>query len=195
MKRLYKSLGLIILIVGLSACGGPDTETAPPPQDATDEEETIMRSEPGEAPPVGDDLTLDSPAEADAVEQARAQREQLREQRAGDRHWWADDALAERLGLDPDQRSALLEAREALHRARIEGRERMRAQRELQRQADTAGDHERLEELQAQTNRLREQMNAAEQAWQEDLRAVLHPEQIERLAEEQPELVQPPADR
>ncbi len=195
MHRCHKTLGMIAFAVGLSACGGPDTETAPPPPEPANGNDNFARSEPAEAPPDPGELTLDSIAETDPLEEARAQRQQLREQRGRNRHWWDDDALAERLGLNPDQRSALLEAREALHRVRTEGRERMRSQRELQRHADTAGDRERLEELQAQTNALRQQMDAAEQAWQEDLRAVLRHEQIERLAEERPDLVQPPADR
>lgn len=200
----YKVLIISVFSLFLIACGGQDTETAPPPppdsETATEQPEAPVRSEPGDQPPPpvepGDAAGVDPEALAESergrLEQARAERQALRgERRQADTGWWADEALAERLGLDTEQRTALLEAREALMAARLEGRTRLQQQRSAMRTAEQTQQAERLAELQASTDELLAGMDEAEQLWQSTVREVLNTEQLERLRQAEPESLEP----
>ncbi len=181
MTYLLRFLVLTGLALALSACGGADQETAPAPEP----EQTVetapapQRAEPADPPPPA--LEADPAAEDDALARARAQRESLRGTRSEEVAWWDDEELAARLGLDPDQRATLLEVREALHDARLEGRTQLR---ELRGQArGLEGDADRLAELQTSIGQVREQMEEAETSWQETVRVTLSPTQLEQLEE------------
>lgn len=190
MMHGLRLLMIAALSLGLTACGGQDTETAPAPapEEAAPERLAPARAEPADQPPASPDPADEPAAQGEAM--ARAERERLRQQRGdGEVRWWDDDALAERLGLDPEQRSRLLEAREALLAARLEGRTRLREQRELGTQLDPQSDADRLTELQRSIGGVREQLEQAEFRWEETIRDTLHPEQqrqLDELIEPQP---------
>jgi hypothetical protein len=95
--------------------------------------------------------------------------------------WLDDDELAEHLQLEPEQRTSLLEAREALYQARLEGREQMEMQRDLEMEA--AGDADRLAEQREQSGLIEQELDEAEMRWQEDVRTALSPEQLRQLEE------------
>lgn len=179
MMRLFKFLIVPALALVLAACGDPDTETAPPPEPErpTDPVAAPERAEPAEPPPP--DMEADPEAELEALTEARAERERFRTARRQPEHWWDDDTFVEELGLDPDQRASLLEVREALHEARLEGRTRLRELRGEARALE--GDEERLAELQTSIGEVRERLDAAEGRWQDTVRSTLRPEQLEQL--------------
>ena len=186
MSHRLSLLVIPILSLGLIACGGPDTETAPPPAEPDqtfEDRQAPERAEPADALPPARTQTEPAAveADADALTRVRAERERLRERRAPEIRWWDDDALVEQLGLDPDQRSALLEAREALHEARLEGRGRLREERERAGQLDRQSDQERLSELQTGVGELRARLDEAEEGWQTTVRDTLRPEQLRQL--------------
>ena len=154
-----------------------------------------VRSEPADAPPTAA-IPQGAMAEPvpDELAQARSQRQELREQgRAADSGWWDDETLAERLGLEPEQRSALLEARATLLGARLEGRTRLSEQRSTLRGTQDAGDPERLAELRESRQAVNREIEAAEQVWEDAVQSILNREQLERLRAEQPETLERPS--
>lgn len=188
MRFDYKSLIFVFFPLFLIACGDQNTETAPPPapasETATEQPEAPVRSEPADRPPPPSEHEGATGADPEALEQARAGRQVLRERRQTESGWWTD---AERLGLDPEQHTALLEAREALMAARLEGRTRL----QQLRTAEQGQQAERLAELQASREELLAGMDEAEQLWQSTLREVLNTEQLERLRQADPEALEP----
>lgn len=198
MCSIVKGLGPLIIVLLLGACGGQDSATETAPQPASDNVEPAPRSTPAEAPPDPAGpvrRTADSDLAPDALQYARAERERLRERFAPTRTGWDDEQLAELLDLNAEQLRQLQQARETLLAERVSGRNLLRAQRDLQVQAETAGDSIRLEEAQAQTRQVRARLERAEQAWLEALRSILDADQLQRLSEQRPELVQPANDR
>lgn len=195
MSQLSRYATLLILTLALGACGGQDTETAP----AAESESTApqpapaVRSEPADAPPAPLDPDTDLYSESTDLDQARAERQRIREQRQTDSGWWDDEALSERLGLESEQRAALLDARQALHSARLEGRTRLREQRSAVRSRQDREDAERLEELRQSREAIRGDMEAAEQVWQTAVGRILNQDQLELLQAEHPEALDPPA--
>ncbi|TVS11173.1 MAG: hypothetical protein EA419_08805 [Wenzhouxiangella sp.] len=174
------------LSLGLIACGGQDTETAPPPPEAEemiDDRQAPERAEPADVPPAERELREQTApaADTDPLIRARTERERLRERRGEEIRWWDDDTLAEQLGLDPDQRSTLLEAREALHEARLEGRGQLREQRDRAGELDPQSDQDRLAELQTSVGEIRERLDEAEEGWHTTVRDTLRPEQLRQL--------------
>lgn len=196
MRSLEKWLSPLIVALLLGACGGqdPDTAAAPEPENV----EPAPRSAPAEAPPdpAG---PVRRAAEAgvapEALQHARTERDRLRERYTPTRTGWDDEQLAELLDLNAGQRRELQQARETLLAERVSSRNLLRAQRDLQLQAETAGDLTRLEEVQAQTRQLRAQLERAEQAWLEALRSILDADQFQRLSEQRPELLQAASNR
>lgn len=195
MPLNYKTLITLAFSLALTACGGHDSETAPPPppeaETAAEQPEAPLRSEPADEPPPPIEPEAAAGADPEALEQARAERQALRERRQAGSGWWTDEALAERLGLDPEQRTAVLEAREALMAARLEGRTRLQQQQVTMRAAEQTQESERLAELRASRDEIVAGLDDAEQAWQATLRDVLNTEQLERLRQEQPEALEP----
>ncbi len=170
-------IGLALALIG---CGGPDTETAVPPEP---EETAETREAPRRDEPV--DRELEALTEGPTTEHEATV--EVREEHDGvilddDReevNWWDDDELAESLGLEPEQRTRLLEAREALLDARMEGRARMDQQRDLEPQAE--GDADRLAELRESAGLIQQEMDEAEQLWQDTVITTLRPEQLEQI--------------
>ena len=195
MPLNYKTLITLTFSLALTACGGHDSETAPPPppeaETAAEQPEAPLRSEPADEPPPPIEPEAAAGADPEALEQARAERQALRERRQAGSGWWTDEALAERLGLDPEQRTAVLEAREALMAARLEGRTRLQQQQVTMRAAEQTQESERLAELRASRDEIVAGLDDAEQAWQATLRDVLNTEQLERLRQEQPKALEP----
>ena len=195
MPLNYKTLITLAFSLALTACGGHDSETAPPPppeaETAAEQPEAPLRSEPADEPPPPIEPEAAAGAGPEALEQARAERQALRERRQAGSGWWTDEALAERLGLDPEQRTAVLEAREALMAARLEGRTRLQQQQVTMRAAEQTQESERLAELRASRDEIVAGLDDAEQAWQATLRDVLNTEQLERLRQEQPKALEP----
>lgn len=179
MMHPSKVLFLALPALALIACGGQDTETAPAPEpeQSVQSAPAAQRAEPADAAPPS--ATPDPAADPEAIARARTDREQLRSGRGEEVHWWDDDALAAELGLDPQQRAALLEVREALHASRLEGRRQLR---ELRGQAaGLEGDAARLAELQTSIGELRERLDQTEDRWQDTVRDTLSPTQLEQL--------------
>ena len=194
MTCTFRLTSSLLLILALTACGDQDTETAPLPARETapaEQPETTGRSGPANeaAPAVAPDAT--EVTDRQALQQLRAERQALRERRQGERGWWSDEALSERLGLDPEQRAALLQARETLLTARLEGRTRLQQQRVALRAAEQAQQAERLAELQATRDNMLSALEDAEQLWQSTARDILNTEQLERLREERPGALEP----
>ena len=184
LHRLLLSASLALVLAG---CGSPEPEDSQPtaPESRSAPLAGPQRATPAEfAPPARADNEGTEPA---AIAQAQAERQALRDQRGEQLSWWEDDDLARELGLEDHQRQALLTAREELQRTRMDTRERLRAQRDLQRQAERRGDQNRLAEVRARTADLQQQLHEAGQAWDQSLRNILEPDQIDRLLERQPD--------
>lgn len=181
MRQLLTLASAFVFLLVLSACGGQDTETAVPPDPEPFPEETQPadeRTEPVEPTPPA--VTQDTLPEQGVMPPIVEHDERLTED-GQEVHWWDDDELAEKLGLEPEQRTRLLEAREALHDARVEGRARLAEQRDLE--AEVAGDAERLGELRESAGRIDEELEAAEAGWQVTVRTILTPEQYAEIAD------------
>lgn len=195
MSQMRKFTTLLILTLALGACGGQDTETSP----AAESESTApqpapaVRSEPADAPPAPLDPDTDLHSESTDLDQARAERQRIREQRQADSGWWDNEALSERLGLEPEQSAALLDARKALYSARLEGRTRLREQRATVRSTPEREDAERLEELRQTREAIRNEMEKAEQLWQTAVRNTLNHDQLQRLRTLEPEAPDSPS--
>lgn len=187
MVQPTKALITTVLALGLIACGGQDPETLPDATpEATEQQQGLpARSEPADAPPAPIEPADAAASEPADLEQARSERQRLRESRQDHHGWWSDEALADRLGLDTEQRAALLEARETLLEARLDGRTRLQEQRLAGRAAADAQDPERLAELRESRTRIQSEIEAAEQAWQDAVRSILSGEQLEQLRTEQ----------
>lgn len=200
MPRLSRWFGPPVILLLLSACGGQDPENRPAPPSVAEDSPPAQRSAPAEAPPQPaspTDPATDSVSDEDSLQQARAERERLRERgrRVRERLHWDEQALTEQLDLDADQFQALQKARQTLLQERVTVRTGLLAQRHFRSQAEAAGDTVRLEEIQAQAGQLRAQLNAADQTWQEALYSILDDDQLQRLAEQRPELLEPSGDR
>ncbi|MFU8832088.1 MAG: hypothetical protein ACNA7J_08025 [Wenzhouxiangella sp.] len=164
---------LFAVTVILSGCG-PETETAAPPEPAETTETRVADERP--EPVV--DTPLAPPSEP-------AERGDPRIDEDDEVHWWDDEELAETLGVEPEQRTRLLEARRQLNEARVEGRARLEQQHVLQEQAE--GDADRLAELREQAGLISQELEDAEARWQQTVRTTLRPEQyrhIEHLMDE-----------
>lgn len=186
MPDYCRNLLLPILVLGLIGCGGQGAETAPSPeaQASAGRPGAPARSEPADVPPPALETEAAASAESEALAQARAERQRLRERRQTENGWWNDEAFSERLGLQPGQRAALLEARAALDDARLEARSRLLEGRAPRYGSGDTESAERPAELQQSREQIRAQLDAAEQIWQSALREILNPDQLERLREE-----------
>ncbi len=177
MRQLLTVSILFAFTLGLSACGEPEPppEAPPEPEERTEPREPPERTEPVEAPEpeVTPEPEPPTTAHYEYYDPIADEDDRLR--------WWDDDELAEQLQLEPEQRTSLLEAREALHEARMEGREELEVQRDLELQAE--GDADRLAELREQSGMIEQELDEAEMRWQDDVRATLSPEQLRRLEE------------
>lgn len=194
MTRTFILTAPWLLILALTACADRDNETAPPPAADTvpaELPEPTGRSEPATEPPPAVAPEAAEGTDAQALLQSRADRQALRDRRQSDSGWWSDDALSERLGLDAEQRAALLQARETLLTARLEGRTRLQQQRSALRAAEQAQQAERLAELQADREDMLSGLEDAERLWQSTLRDILNTEQLQRLRAERPEALEP----
>ncbi len=173
MRQLLTASIFFAFTLALSGCGEPE----PPPEPPPEPEERIepQRTETFEAPEpeVTPEPEPPAPARDEHYDPTTDEGDTLR--------WWDDDELAEHLQLEPEQRTSLLEAREALYQARLEGREQLEVQRDLEMEA--AGDADRLAELREQSGLIEQELVEAETRWQEDVRATLSREQIRRLEE------------
>ncbi len=180
MRQVLTLSIFFALTLSLSGCGDPE----PPPEPPPDPDERVETrdgpelTEPADPPPV-----RDFPPEHVVEPEVRtpAERDQLLADEDEGLLWWDDDDLAEKLGLEPEQRASLLEAREALHEARLEGREQLEAQRELE--AELEGDAERLAELRERSGLIHQELEDAEMRWQEDVRTTLRRDQLRQLEE------------
>lgn len=194
MHPLGRWLGALTLLVLLGACGRQDPETTAEPEPPPDNPARMQRSAPAGAPPDPADSArraTDPDAATDAVRQARAERERLREGNIRERLHWDEDTLSEQLGLDSSQFQALQQARQTVLEQRVRVRTGLLAQRHFRERAEAGADGARLEEIETQTRQLRAQLDSAEQAWQEALRSILDADQLQRLAEQRPELLEP----
>lgn len=198
MYPLARWFGVPMLALLLSACGEQDPETASAPPTLPDRAAPAPRSAPAQAAPdpsAEDQRAADADIGPEAMQQARAKRDRLRERHAQERLHWDEDTLTEQLGLEAGQFQALQQARQTLLQQRVGVRTGLQAQRHSRAQAEAGADSARLEEVQAQTSELRAQLDRAEQAWQDALRSILDADQLQRLAEQHPELLQANDDR
>ena len=168
------------LTLSLSGCGDTDTPSAPPPEsdERVETRDAPERTEPADPPPA---FTPEQAPEPEPPVRAPAEREDLLAHEVDQLRWWDDDELAEKLGLEPEQRASLLEAREALYQARLEGREQLEVQRDLE--MELAGDADRLAELREQSGLIQQELDDAEMRWEEDVRTTLRPAQLRQLEE------------
>ncbi|MEE4639758.1 MAG: hypothetical protein V2J42_13550 [Wenzhouxiangella sp.] len=198
MPPLFRWFAILITLLLLSGCGKDEEEPEAPAAPPSDTVEAAPRSAPADTPPGPSQaaaVSTESTTRAEAVQQARAERERLRERHDRDRLHWDEAALTEQLGLSADQFQALQAARQTLLEERVTVRTGLQAQRQFRAQAEAATDGARLEEIGARTAQLRTQLEIAEQAWRDALRSILDAEQLEELAEQRPELFQPSGDR
>jgi hypothetical protein len=168
MRQSLTLTSLFVLMLILGGCGGPDTETAAPPEPAENAE---TRAAPEQIEPTADTSLATAPEPAERGDPLIDGDEGVR--------WWDDDELAEKLAIEPEQRTRLLEARRQLHEARLEGRARLEQQRVLQ--AQTEGDADRLAELREQAGLIDQELEDAETRWQEAVRITLRPEQYRQI--------------
>ncbi|MFW5816362.1 MAG: hypothetical protein ACOCVP_05855 [Wenzhouxiangella sp.] len=198
MQLLARWFGVPVLALLLSACGGQDPETASAPPTPPDRPAAAPRSAPAQAAPdpsAQAERVADADARPETVQQARAERDRLREHHARERLHWDEDTLTEQLGLETGQFQALEQARQTLLKERVGVRTGLQAQRQSRAPAEAGADSARREELQVRTRELRAQLDRAEQAWQDALRSILDADQLQRLAEQRPELLEPGGDR
>ncbi len=188
--KLINVLFVLALAFALSGCGTDDQATAPPPpepeQPAQAESPPPERAEPAGTPSAPQPTEHDTVTGDQLTTDARPAHEPARIGRDDAVEWWDDEALVEQLGLDPDQRAELLEVREALHQARLEGRTQLddlHAQSDALegRDLEAEADRERLAELRTSMAEVEERMDEAENLWQETVHSTLRPEQLEQL--------------
>jgi hypothetical protein len=197
MSHFPKYLTLLILTLTLSACDRQDVETSPAAETESSAQQPApaVGSEPADAPPAPLDRDPALASESTDLTQARAERQLIREQRESDSGWWDDEALSQRLGLEPEQRAALLDARRALHSARLDANTRLREQRSALGSTPDRGDADRLNELRETREAIENDIAAAEQLWQTAAGNILNRDQLERLRAQYPEaLDSPPGD-
>ena len=189
--QLYRLLLAASLAMVFSGCGSPEPEESQPtpPESTSEPLAGPQRTAPADA--TAPASAEDEAAQSDAVARARSERQALRERRREQLNWWEDSDLARELGLEAHQREALLAAREELQRTRVDTRERLRNQRELQRQAERDGDHDRLADVRARASALQQQLREASQLWDQRLRDTLSEDQLEQLIDRQPDALAP----
>ena len=173
MRQLLTVSISFAFMLALSGCGEP--EPPPEPEERTEPREPPERTEPFEAPEpeITPEPEPPAPARDEHYDPATVEGDALR--------WLDDDELAEHLQLEPEQRTSLLEAREALYQARLEGREQLEVQRDLEMEA--AGDADRLAELREQSGLIEQELDEAEMRWQQEVRTTLSPEQLRQFEE------------
>lgn len=187
---------LVLFALCLSACGSqdPEAETALP---AAEPLSTSSEATPPERWPPGEALgeAQAQPVEAETLAQARAERQRLRERPVRQHLNWDEAAMRAELGLDAEQFQALVQARETLLQERIEIRSVLLAERHTRNETR----NEMLNEGEGSTGQgglrespdpeLRARLERAEQAWQSSLRSILSADQVQRLGELYPELM------
>lgn len=179
-------IAMMVMLV-LGACGGqdPDPETAPeslPTRSALTPRSAPAETSPGPVNPAP--TTIDSDSTPEALQQARAERDRLRQRIPRESLHWDEQAMREKLGIDADQFQTLQQARQALLQERVTVRAGLQAQRHFQAQAEAAGDSARLAEIEARNGQLRAQLDTAKQTWQDTLNSVLDADQLQRWREQ-----------
>jgi hypothetical protein len=187
MAMFFRTPLLLFLVFAVAACGNSEDSEINPPSAPPDQTQTPPRSTPADRPPEPEHQTqatpISEPDERDQVADARIAREALRQQRRQALSGWDGEAIARRLQLDDEQQDRLRAARDSLNRERVAARNVLRMQRDLQRQAEASGDSESLAVIETTRAEARSRLDAAERAWQDSLRDILSPEQLQRLSE------------
>lgn len=182
MRYPLTLLGSLALTLSLIGCEEPEPV---PPQEPEEPPEVQVapdeRTDPADEPPAEVTPEREPDPEPEPAVQPRTEHDDLLADDDRDVRWWDDDELAEKLQLEPEQRTRLLEARRALHDARLQGREQLDEQRDLQRQAE--GDRDRLAELREQSGLIQQELEDAELRWEDTVRTTLRPDQLQLLEE------------
>ena len=184
MKNTYRWTSVLLAFV-LVACGqqdAPTEETAEPP---VEQSADPVRSAPGVAPladaPAPESAVLDQASPAD-IEAARNERNRLREQYQALRDSWDVEVIADRFDLSDTQKTQLQDARETLVAERVAVRNQLRSIRDLQQQAQQAGNEADLNALTQQAAQAQERLATAEQNWKSALSGIFTMDQLSQIS-------------
>ena len=182
MAHLFRSFFALLLSIFLVACG--QQEDTPPEQPAEVDRQQPVRSTPAD-PPV-ESATSPTPDEADSPETsevalAREERNRLREQYQAMRDSWDIEVFADQFDLSETQKTQLQTARDSLVAERVAVRNRLRSIRDLQRQAQEAGNESDIDALTTDAAQAQERLAAAERRWKTALSEILTNDQLAEI--------------
>lgn len=176
---------IVLLAFCLVACGQQD---APPPETAeagTEQPAEPVRSAPADSPLDGSTAAESTEAEQAniaGIETARNERNRLREQYQALRDSWDVEAIAVQFALSDSQKIQLQNARETLVAERVAVRNRLRSIRDLQQQAQQAGNETETEALANEASQVQERLAVAERDWKTTLSRILTMEQLSQIS-------------
>ncbi|MEE4296347.1 MAG: hypothetical protein V2J20_06995 [Wenzhouxiangella sp.] len=184
MKNTYRWTFVLLASV-LVACGQQDAPTEETAEPRTEQPADPTRSAPGDTP--AESAAPSASAESDEasaadIEAARNERNRLREQYQALRDSWDVEAIADQFDLTESQKTQLQNARETLVAERVAVRNRLRSIRDLQQQAESAGDQSTIEALRAEAAQIQGRLEVAEGDWKKTLAETLLPEQLENIS-------------
>ena len=202
---LIAALALTLALIGCT----PDeaTESDQPAAEPGERVETTEQQTPIE------DSAQEPDRETRLVEQRREQlREAMREQRKAaqetappdmprrslmrrDRDqtpWWQDEAMIAQLGLEGEQLEAIEQATADHRRAQASARQEMAELRRQMSRGLEEGDRDRATAATDDRDRIRQQLEQADQQWERTMVEILYPEQLDQLESDHPDALTAP---